>query len=602
MIKKILSISMVLALLAGCGATVRQQNTDDIPLSEYENLEVLVQYSDGSIDVLSFEDGKSLSEGLEQLSQNEDVAWVQPNYSYEASAISTTDALAAYQWALSNDGSFEMEERQNRYPVYESPFETPYAPWQWIMPDFTGMPGGFRRTGFQAASAEQISAESGIDINVEEAWVLYDGGSRDVVVALIDTGIDYTHEDLQGVLWTNTGEIPGNNVDDDGNGYVDDVYGWNFYNNNNRIYTSSADDSHGTHGAGTIAASSDNGTGISGITNSEHIKIMALKALGGFDGSGSTASIIRAIQYAEANGASVCNLSLGSSINDRALYQAIANSSMLFVVAAGNDGANTDTAPCYPASYALDNIISVANLNYNGALHYSSNYGAASVDLAAPGSYILSTTPGNSYSYMTGTSMAAPMVTAAAAMLYSFHDDITLADVKTILLSSVTKLDTLTGSVATGGMLNLGAAMAYDTDALSHETWSVPAIIDSGTAPEILVETVSQEGGTYLVVQITDADNDLSVAAYASGTLTVQQFQSGAAGKVFSIDRAGHAVFSVQNSGTFTFYARDSMGNETVRTVSVTLRQSDGRATPGRNGNRSAWPNQPPGFAWGGMW
>ncbi len=624
MMKRILSMCMVLTMLTGCGAGVEQQSaanatqtlnisdeeiqamtlesTNDIPLSEYENMEVLVQYSDGSVEVLSFEDEESLAEGLEQLSQDEAVAWFQPNYSYETSALSTTDTLTAYQWALSNDGSFQMEEKQNRYPVYESPFGTPYAPWQWIMPNFIGTPGGFRRSGFSATSAEQISAEPGIDINVEDAWALYDGGSRDVVIALIDTGIDYTHEDLQDVIWTNTGEIPGNNVDDDGNGYVDDVYGWNFYNNNNRVYVSSTDDSHGTHGAGTIAASADNGIGISGITNSDHVKIMSLKALGGSDGSGSTASIIRAIQYAEANGASICNLSLGSSTNDRALYQAIANSSMLFVVAAGNDGADTDTNPCYPASYELDNIISVANLNYNGALHYSSNYGTTSVDLAAPGSYILSTTPGNNYSYMTGTSMAAPMVTAAAAMLYSYYDDITLADVKDILLASVTELDTLTDSVATGGMLNLGAAMAYDTSTLSHETWDASVVIDSGTAPEILAETVSQGNSTYLVVQVTDADNDLSVTAYASGTLTAQQFQSGAVGKAFSVDSTGKVIFSVQSSGTFTFYARDSMGNETVKTVSVTARQNDYRSSPIGDRNRNSWPNQTPtGIAWRGM-
>lgn len=204
--------------------------------------------------------------------------------------------------------------------------------------------------------------------------------------------------------------------------------------------------------------------GIAGIVQSDHVKIMVLKALGGSNGSGTTDSIIRAIQYAEANGASICNLSLGSSTNDRALYQAIAGSSMLFVVAAGNDGADTDVSLGYPASYGLDNIISVANLNYDGALHDSSNCGAVSVDLAAPGSYILSITPGNGYSYMTGTSMAAPMVTAAAAMVYSYYADITLADVKEILLSSVKTLDTLDGAVATGGMLDLGAAMTYDLD------------------------------------------------------------------------------------------------------------------------------------------
>ncbi|CAN3958063.1 NADH:flavin oxidoreductase/NADH oxidase N-terminal domain-containing protein, partial [Dysosmobacter welbionis] len=131
-----------------------------------------------------------------------------------------------------------------------------------------------------------------------------------------------------------------------------------------------------------------------------------------------------------------------------------AASDMLFVVAAGNDGADLELAPSYPASYHLDNLITVANLRYDGNLDPTSSYGASSVDLAAPGTHILSTTPGNSYSYMTGTSMAAPMVSAAAAMLYSQFPDATLADVKDILLSSVQKLDSLTGLTATGGMLD----------------------------------------------------------------------------------------------------------------------------------------------------
>lgn len=173
---------------------------------------------------------------------------------------------------------------------------------------------------------------------MEQAWKLYDGGKREVVIALIDTGVDSSHEDRQDILWTNENEIPGNGTDDDGNGYVDDVNGWNFYNSNNRIYASASDDSHGTHAAGTIAASGDNGIGIAGIVQNENVKLMVLKVLGGSDGGGTTASIIEAIRYAQANGAAICNLSLGSSFNDRALYQAMAASSMLFVAAAGNDG------------------------------------------------------------------------------------------------------------------------------------------------------------------------------------------------------------------------------------------------------------------------
>ena len=622
---RILALCMSLALLTSCGAppvsseqdtavvvdtqeTALEADSENTVMildttagvlvtgdpAEYPNGEVFVCYTDGTYDILIFETDEALAKGLEQLLQDETVTLIQPNYSYEGTSVSATDTLAGQQWALYNDGSFQMVEEENRYPVYENPFETPFAPGKWMMPGNFNRPGGFwGMTYRQMTSNQSVSAVAGIDINAEDAWNIYDGGSRDVVVAMIDTGIDYNHEDLQGILWTNTNEIAGNNKDDDDNGYIDDIYSWNFYNNSNKIYVSGTDDAHGTHGAGTIAAAMNNGVGIAGIADSEHIKIMSLKALGGSNGSGSTASIIKAIQYAEANGASICNLSLGSTTNDRALYQVMASSSMLFVVAAGNDGTNSDRTPTYPASYDLENIISVANLNYNGSLHSSSNYGTASVDLAAPGSYILSTTPEDNYSYMTGTSMAAPMVTGAAAMLYSYHEDISLADVKGILLSTVTQLDTLTDSTRTGGMLNLGAAMAYDTAGLTGESRETPMENGVGSPPEISIQSETRQGETYLVVQVTDMDGDLAITAYSTGIVSAEQFLAGSAGTEFSLENNSTAVFSVRSSGIYTFYASDAAGNEVVQSVSVTLEnQLDGESPRGGVGN---WMS-PPGM------
>lgn len=174
------------------------------------------------------------------------MALVQPNYTYTSTALSTTDPLLAEQWALYNDGSFQLEEQENPYPVFNDPFALPSAPWQWIAP-------WWMQSDASAGSTGTVQAAAGVDIGAEDAWALYDGGSRDVVVALVDTGIDYTHADLEGRIWVNEDEIPGNGVDDDGNGYIDDVYGWNFYSGSNQVYTGS-EDSHGTHGAGTIAA------------------------------------------------------------------------------------------------------------------------------------------------------------------------------------------------------------------------------------------------------------------------------------------------------------------------------------------------------------
>ena len=563
-----LVLTLLLLVQAG-GPTVSAADPEDgltpsVPdPAAYTGGEILVLYQDGSCETVACQDNAALAETLAQLSARPDVALVQPNYTYESTALSTSDPLVGEQWALDNDGSFQLEEQENRYPVFDDPFDVPSAPWQWIAPWWMWSAGS------STAGSIQVQAVPGIDIGLADAWRLYDGGSRDVVVALVDTGIDYTHEDLAGRIWTNTDEIPGNGIDDDGNGYVDDVYGWNFYSGTNDVYVGT-EDAHGTHGAGTIAANAGNGVGIAGIVQSDHVKVMAVKALGGSDGSGTTASIIQAIQYAEANGAQICNLSLGSSQNDPALYRTIASSKMLFVVAAGNDGTDLETAPSYPASYDLDNLIAVANIRYDGELDPTSSYGAASVDLAAPGSYILSTTPGNTYSYMTGTSMAAPMVSAAAAMVYSAFPKATLADVKDILLASVHKLDSLTGRTATGGMLDLGAAMAGDATASTGRAWAEPDLTAYTDNPPVISLSLSQWlGRRYLTVQVLDADGDLLRAAYASGTRTAADFQGGNAGNPISLSTWGTATFLVRTGGTYTFYAVDQAGNETVRTVEL---------------------------------
>jgi subtilisin family serine protease len=522
---------IVAALLVGCGvspasalATQGDETgvlvTDE--LSDYENGEVFVVYWDGTFQVLTYEDDEALAAGLDELVQDETVSLIQPNYTYQNTGLTTSDTFIGQQWALDNDGSFHI-------------------------------------------TGQKTAAAVGIDIDAQGAWERYDGGSRDVVIALIDTGVDNSHPDLQNQLWTNAKEIAGNGVDDDGNGFVDDVNGWNFYDNNNKIYVNSTDDIHGTHAAGTIAATADNGVGIAGIVRSDHVKIMVIKALGGPEGSGTTESIIKAINYAQANGASICNLSLGSYSNDRALYEVISKSSMLFVAAAGNEGTNTDQTPCYPAAYQLDNIISVANLSFDGTLHETSNYGATSVDLAAPGTYILSTAPSSKYCYMTGTSMATPMVTAAAAMLYTYYSDISLTQVRTALLSSVHKLDSLSGKTVTGGMLDLDAAMtaaaAFSAKSADQKT---------GSAPEIRVSMQSEPDKTDLIVTVTDPDGDLQQTAYAAGKLSTGQFQKGSAGQSFTLDPDGTATFAAVGSGVYTFYAVDSAGNETVYPISVT--------------------------------
>lgn len=544
-------------------------------LEAYDKLEVLALFENGDLEVYSCASEEDLEKRIDTLAGMHDVSVVQPNYSYEAQALSVSDASVSEQWALYNDGSFTIEEEKNRYPVYDDPFGRPAAPGTWHRV--------VRKTDLVGVLVEvaRVKATAGIDINISGAWEKYGNGSHDVIVAMIDTGIDISHEDLTDAIWVNTDEIPGNGIDDDGNGYVDDVNGWNFYHNNNQVFTGD-EDSHGTHGAGTIRASIGNGLGIAGIVPGTRVRVMPVKALGGQDGGGSTASLIRAIRYAEDNGASICNLSLTSTTDDRALFQAMAGSTMLFVVAAGNGdsttgkGVNTDETPFYPAAYDLDNLISVANLTCDGNLHESSNYGASTVDLAAPGAYILSTTPGNTYSYMSGTSMAAPMVTGAAAMVYSYFDGIGLADVKEILLSTVTPLESLSGKTVTGGMLNVGAALEYDINALSRRGFEKGgAAPENGNAPYIEAKSRRSFDGVYLTVRVVDVDGDLDTMLYAEGECSREQFAEGSVGTPFTVSEKDTAMFRIGYTGTYSFYARDRRGNDTVYVVKM-ANMSDG--------------------------
>ena len=562
--RSVLSLLLACVTVIGMGAQAVQaqgnvQSGETAPAlvvsmdpEDYSGGDVLVQYRDGTFEVKTFDGQTELETALKEWADSGEVSLIQPNYTYESTALSTGDTLSSLQWALSNDGGFSMEDAAS-YPVYGSP---------WTISGIQDIAGA--STPMPLAS--ELPSMAGVDIGAQEAWSIYGNGSRDVVVALIDTGVDTSHPDLQGSLWVNADEIPGNGIDDDGNGYIDDTNGWNFYANNNQLYAGT-EDSHGTHAAGTIAAQSGNGIGISGIARAGRVKVMVLKALGGNSGLGSSLSVIQAIRYAEANGATICNLSLGTLSNDPALYETIAKSSMLFVAASGNNGMDTDVTPCYPASYNLDNVISVGNLTSNGMLHTTSNYGVVSVDLAAPGTYILSTVPG-SYGFMSGTSMAAPMVTAAAAMVYTYYDTSSPADVKRTLLSTTAPLPALQGKTATGGMLDLAAALSVPREQMTGAAFQLPS---GPNAPQIVTSQLNMGETVMIAIRVTDADGDLCTTVYNKGALTAEQFQGGANGIPFVVDGGGSNIFFAKESDTYSFYARDLAGHETV--VTITLNQ-----------------------------
>ena len=317
------------------------------------------------------------------------------------------------------------------------------------------------------------------DINAPEAWEFHQG-TGETIVAVMDTGIDYSHPDLAANMWTNPGETAGDGVDNDGNGFVDDVFGYDFANEDADPFD---DNGHGTHAAGTIGAVGDNGVGIVGVD--WHTRLMAVKFLGA-DGNGSIGNAIRALDYAVRMGARVSNNSWGGGGYSAAFCAAIEASrgvGHLFVAAAGNSGADNDATPNYPSSYGLDNVLAVAATDKDDQLGSFTNYGAASVDLAAPGVGILSTYKNGQYASLSGSSMAAPYVAGAAAYLWDMHPEWNYVQVASAILSTVDVLPQLAGKVATSGRLNLARAASFQDD------WSGPQVIDhswAGPAPGTL--------------------------------------------------------------------------------------------------------------------
>jgi hypothetical protein len=301
-------------------------------------------------------------------------------------------------------------------------------------------------------------------ISAYQAWQ-YGTGSKNVVVAVIDSGIDLTNQDLVNNLWTNPGEIQGDGIDNEGNGYIDDVNGWNFANNTNDVQDRYG---HGTHVAGIIGAEGGNSLGVAGINWG--VSLMALKFMDD-KGVGDTGGAIRAMDYISMMkntygvNVVVANASWGGGTGfSNMLYGAIGrlnDAGVVVTVAAGNNGSDNDITLRYPSCFDNDNIISVGALGYDGIkLASFSNYGATNVDIAAPGSMILSTIPYNNYGYMAGTSMAAPQVAGAVALLNSVKPGLSISKVKAAIFGSVDKLPELFGKVSTGGKLNMGAAVA----------------------------------------------------------------------------------------------------------------------------------------------
>lgn len=295
----------------------------------------------------------------------------------------------------------------------------------------------------------------GADVNVMPLWIQGIVGSKKIIVAVIDTGVDWNHEDLKENIYTNPGEagvLASNGKDDDNNGFVDDVHGWNFQNNTNK---SMDDNHHGTHCSGTIGAVGNNGIGIAGVN--WNTNILPIKFLDK-DGSGDAADAIEGINYAVKMGARVLNNSWGGGAYSKALKDAIEKAnkkSVIFVAAAGNNSLNIDVSPSYPASYEVANVISVAATTSWDEKASFSNYGLKTVHIAAPGEDIYSTFPNNQYGYLSGTSMAAPHVTGIVALMLSVNPKLTPLEIKESLIRSAQPVAELKNYVLAHGRANV---------------------------------------------------------------------------------------------------------------------------------------------------
>jgi thermitase len=359
-----------------------------------------------------------------------------------------------------------------------------------------------------APNDPQFSSMYGLQkISAPAAWD-FTTGSADTVVAVIDTGVKYNHEDLAANMWRNLGEINGNGVDDDGNGFVDDYYGYDFFYNDSDPMD---ENGHGTHTAGTIGAVGNNGLGVTGIN--WNVRLMAIKIYSPVGNDTTSAMLINAYNYVRMmkergvnirvtnNSYGGCNEACGYDQATKDALDALGNAGILNVFAAGNDSANNDNTPFYPASYTSPSVLSVAASTPDDLRSGFSNYGALSVDIAAPGSGILSTHSSLNYATISGTSMASPHAAGVAALLYSYNPNLSWQSLKATLLNTVDLLPQWSGVVKTGGRLNAARALQNQT-------------VCTFTAANNTI-TVPTKGG-YYTVNITAAPNcDFSVKSNA---------------------------------------------------------------------------------------
>ncbi len=463
-----------------------------------------------------------------------------------------------------------------------------YAEPNWVMrttaipndPNFGNL-WGMRNIG-QTVNGDP--GASGADCRAYQAWDTFTGDAN-FVVAIIDDGTNNTHPDLAANMWSNPGEIAGNGIDDDANGYIDDTFGYDFYQRD----SNPSNTAHGTHTAGTVGAVGNNGVGVAGVAWS--CKLMALRFIG--PNGGLTSDAVLSVQYMNQKRVKVSNNSWGGGGFSQALYDAINASKSnghVFVASAGNSGANSDTSPAYPGAYNLDNIINVAATDNNDGRASFSNYGATSVDIGAPGVNILSTYGTNGYSYLNGTSMAGPHVAGAAALIYAANPTYTYTQVKNRIMSTARPVASLSGRCVTGGVLDVAAALGGGGGGGSNTAPTV-AITSPGSGSSFVsgatitftgsandtqdgsltasmtwtsnLQGALGTGGTFTRNNLVVGTHTITASAVDSGSLTSSSTVTVTVTSASTPPTAPSGITATNASGTITVRWTDNSSNET---------------------------------------
>ena len=486
--------------------------------------------------------GLGVQQAIQRLQNRPGVVFAEPNWKLSTSAISNDPyyTTSGRLWGMYGDDS----------------------------PTVSGPSGTTNQFGSQA----------------EKAWDAGFTGSKSVVVGIVDEGIDINHPDLKDNIWVNPFDTAGDGIDNDGNGYVDDVNGWDFYSNDNTVYDGSGDD-HGTHVAGTVGGVGGNGVGVAGV--SWNVTMISTKFLG-IDG-GYTTGAIKAIDYLTdlktRHGVNVVasSNSWGGGGYSSALHSAIirgAKAGILFVGAAGNNASNNDVSANYPSNYSTlqgtstttaasyEAVIAVAALTSTGGLASFSNYGATTVDIAAPGSAINSTLPGNTYGSYSGTSMATPHVTGAVALYAAAYPNASAAQMRQAILGTARPTASVSGLTATGGRLDVAAALNVAPPVGISITGG--SIVEGNSGITQLSFTVSLSAAAADAVTVNFATGGGTATAGSdyvaqSNSLT---FAPGETSKTILVDVIGDTTF--ESNETFAVTLSGASANARVQTASAT--------------------------------